>query len=195
LIQVSVTLLQVCYTDLQSLNLAQDILREGQVTQKLMDEDLEDRAWALYKKFRFLATEEDSIFGFEDRNTEGLVQTRPTPYAGACLLPINPTRVHFWELPRHEQITWNFGSVIDYELKAPAIDYFRAYVAAFDAISQGRVPNLVSLTALEDKMFEAKKTKEDSVARFKSINEEMESRRKQKLQEIEAYLDGELKRQ
>jgi len=55
--------------NLRVLNLAQDILREGQVTKRLMDDDLEDRAWALYKKFRFLATEEDSIFGFEDRNT------------------------------------------------------------------------------------------------------------------------------
>jgi len=81
-------------------------------------------------------------------------------------------------------------------LKAPAIDYFRAYVAAFDAISQGRVPNLISLIDMEDKMFEtSNKKKEDPVARFKSINEEFENRRKQRLQEMEAYFDAELKRQ
>jgi len=56
------------------LRLAQDTLIQGEISNRWLDDDLEDRAWTLYKKFRFLASESNTVFGYEDRNT-----VRPIP--------------------------------------------------------------------------------------------------------------------
>jgi len=76
-------------------------------------------------------------------------------------------------------------------LEAPAIDYFRAYVAAFDAIYAKRVPELISLDNME-KQISALPPTVNYAEHITAVNDELTQLRQQQLAEFEAYLDQEL---